>query len=119
MTRYLGGSDTGFAIPGAGIFVGQNLTPDRETGIGDWSSADIVTALRTGKRPNGTTMSGVMPVFAQLTDEDAEAIAALLKSLPAVKNKVEGPIKPTDKVNVFVSTVLPPDAYNALPAAQK
>ena len=34
MKRYLGGSDVGFAIPGAGVFVGENLTPDKETGLG-------------------------------------------------------------------------------------
>ena len=119
MTRYLGGSDTGFSIPGAGVFIGQNLTPDRDTGIGDWSSADIVKTLRTGKRPDGRTLSGVMPVFAQLTDEDALAIAAYLKSLPAVKNKVAGPLKPTDQVDVFVSVVLPPDVFNALPASRR
>ena len=114
MSRYLGGSDTGFAIPGAGVFVGQNVTPDRETGIGDWSSADIVKALRTGKQPNGAALSGVMPVFAQLADPDAEAIAAFLKSLPPVKNKVPGPIKPGNPVNVFVSVVLAADVYNGL-----
>jgi mono/diheme cytochrome c family protein len=119
MTRYLGGSDTGFSIPAAGVFIGQNLTPDRETGIGDWSSADIVKTLRTGKRPDGRALSGVMPVFAQLTDEDVEAIAALLKSLPPVKNKVAGPLKPTDQVDVFVSVVLPPDVYNALPPSRR
>ena len=121
MQRYLAGSDAGFAIPGDGVYVGQNLTPDKETGIGAWSAADIVKALRTGKRPDGGTLSGVMPVasFAHLTDEDVEAIAAFLKSLQAVKNKAAGPFKPTDKVSVFVSAVLPPDAYNALPASQK
>ncbi len=115
MSRYLGGSDTGFSIPKAGVFVGQNLTPDHETGIGDWSSADIVKTLRTGKRPDGRTLSGVMPTFAYLTDEDANSIAAFLKSVPAVKNHVDGPFKPTDLVRVFVSVVLPPDVYDALP----
>jgi mono/diheme cytochrome c family protein len=120
-TRYLAGSDTGFAIPGEGVYVGQNLTPDKETGIGAWSSADIVTALRTGKRPDGGALSGVMPfaAFSHLTDQDAEAIAAFLKSLPAVQNKAPGPFKPADKVTVLVSTVLPPGVYNAMPAAQK
>lgn len=119
--RYLAGSDAGFAIPGDAVYVGQNLTPDKETGLGAWSSADIVTALRTGKRPDGGMLSGVMPFasFSHLTDADAEAIAAFLKSLPAVKNKAAGPFKPTDKVTVFVSAVLPPDVYNAMPAAQK
>ena len=120
-TRYLAGSDAGFAIPGDAVYVGQNLTPDKETGIGAWSSADIVTALRTGKRPDGRMLSGVMPSasFSRLTDQDAEAIAAFLKSLPAVKNKAAGPFKPADKVTVSVSAVLSPDAYNALPASQK
>ena len=61
MKRYLGGSDVGFEIPGAGIFVGQNLTPDKETGIGSWSSDQIVTAIRTGKTPDGRDLSPVMP----------------------------------------------------------
>ena len=34
MSRFLGGSDVGFEIPGLGVFVGPNITPDRETGIG-------------------------------------------------------------------------------------
>ncbi len=38
MKRYLGGSDVGFSIPGQGVFVGENLTPDKETGIGSWTS---------------------------------------------------------------------------------
>ena len=120
-TRYLAGSDAGFAIPGDGVYVGQNLTPDKETGLGAWSDADIVTALRTGKRPNGGALSGVMPfaAFSHLTDQDAEAIAAYLKSLPALKNKVPGPFKPGDKVTVLVSAVLPAAIYNAMPAAQK
>jgi mono/diheme cytochrome c family protein len=120
-TRYLGGSDAGFSIPGLGVFVGQNLTPDKDTGIGAWSRDEIVAALRTGKRPDGSKLSGVMPyaAFAHLTDEDAQAIAAFLKSIPAVRNKVAGPIKSSEKVDVFVSAVLPPDVYNGLPADQK
>jgi hypothetical protein len=34
MTRYLGGSDVGFDVPGLGVFYGPNLTPDKETGLG-------------------------------------------------------------------------------------
>ena len=45
MTRFLGGSDVGFAIPGVGVFVAQNLTPDMQTGLGSWSEQQIVTAL--------------------------------------------------------------------------
>jgi mono/diheme cytochrome c family protein len=121
MKRYLGGSDVGFAVPGAGVFVGPNLTPDKDTGLGNWTSEQIVTAIRKGKRPDGVELSPVMPWpgFAHLTDEDAAAIAVFLKSLPAVANKAPGPFKPTDTVNIFVSAVLPAEAYNALPAALK
>ena len=59
------------------------------------------------------------PGFSHLSDADAFAIAAFLKSLPPVANKTAGPFKPTDKVTVFVSTVLAADAYNALPDALK
>jgi mono/diheme cytochrome c family protein len=51
MKRYLGGSDVGFSIPGQGVFVGQNLTPDKETGLGGWTDAQIIAAMRTGKTP--------------------------------------------------------------------
>ena len=116
MKRYLGGSDVGFAIPGAGIFVGQNLTPDNETGIRSWSSDQIVTAIRTGKTPDGRNLSPVMPwpALSRLTDEDAQAIAAFLKSIPAVDHKNAGPIGPNEKATVFVSVTLPADAYNAM-----
>ena len=53
MKRYLGGSDVGFAIPGAGVFVGENLTPDKDTGLGKWTDGQIIAAIRTGKTPEG------------------------------------------------------------------
>src|SRR5215208_5971653 len=53
MSRFLGGSDVGFEIPGLGVFHGPNLTPDRETGLGNWSEKDIMRAVRTGVRPDG------------------------------------------------------------------
>ena len=37
MAKYLGGSDVGFEIPGLGVFPGRNITPDKETGIGNWT----------------------------------------------------------------------------------
>jgi mono/diheme cytochrome c family protein len=120
MARYLGGSNVGFAIPGVGIYVGQNLTRDQETGLGTWSNDQIVTALRTGKRPDGRMLSPIMPYpdLAHLTDQDAQAIAAFLKSLPPVKNNVPGPFGPNDKATTFVSVVLSAAQYNDLPPAK-
>ena len=120
MKRYLGGSDVGFAIPGAGVFVGGNLTPDKETGLGSWTDAQIITAIRTGKTPEGRELSPVMPypALSHLSDADAQAVAAFLKSVPPVSNKVKN-FGPDDKVTINVSAVLPPDVYNALPAPKK
>jgi hypothetical protein len=125
LTLWLGftiiaGSDVGFAIPGLGVFVGQNLTPDKETGLGGWTSDQIIAAIRTGKTPEGRDLSPVMPfaAFSHLADADAEAIAAFLKSLPPVSNKVKN-FGPKEPVTVSVSAILPPAVYNALRAAQK
>ena len=74
----------------AGHIVGPNITPDRETGIGDWSIGQIVYALRNGKRPDGTVIGPPMPIefYRQLSDRDAEAIAVYLKSLKPVRHPV-------------------------------
>jgi mono/diheme cytochrome c family protein len=109
MNRYLGGSDVGFEIPGLGVFHGPNLTPDPETGLGNWSVGQIVTALQTGKRPDGRELSPTMPwrALANLTKDDATAIAVFLKSLPPVKNKVPGPFGPNEKPTEFVMKIVP------------
>jgi mono/diheme cytochrome c family protein len=110
--RFLGGSEVGFEIPGLGVFHGPNLTPDKETGLGAWSEADIVKVLRTGVRPDGRGLAPIMPwkAFSQLTDADMQSIAAYLKSLPAVSNQVPGPFGPTETPTSFVFRVVPPPA---------
>jgi mono/diheme cytochrome c family protein len=117
MQRYLGGSDVGFEVPGMGIFYGPNLTPDDETGLGKWTKEQIATAITTGKRPDGRILAPPMPVqsFKHLTHADALAIAAYLKSLPPVKNKVPGPFGLNEKPTSFVYQVLPPDKYVPTP----
>lgn len=93
MAMYLAGTDIGFAVPGLGYFYGPNLTPDDETGLGRWTIEDIVAALRTGARPDGRMLAPVMPWmgYAALTDDDAVAIAAYLKSMPAIRNAAPPP----------------------------
>jgi mono/diheme cytochrome c family protein len=73
---------------------GSNITPDKETGIGNWSDAEIKAAILTGKRPNGVQLAEIMPTafYPILTDSDANALVAYLKSLPPVKNKVPDPV---------------------------
>jgi mono/diheme cytochrome c family protein len=71
-----------------------NITPDKETGIGNWSDDDIKKALLTGVRPNGVHLAGVMPTsfYPILTPDDLNAIVAYLRSLPPVSNKVPDPV---------------------------
>jgi mono/diheme cytochrome c family protein len=116
-SRFLGGSDVGFAIPGRGVFVGPNLTPDEQTGLGAWSTAQIVRALTTGARPDGRVLAPIMPwrAFANLTAPDALAIAAFLRSLPPVSRKVAGPFGPEQTPTVPVMAVIPPAVYATLP----
>jgi mono/diheme cytochrome c family protein len=73
-----------------GHVVGPNITPDPETGIGKWTEAEIVTALRDGKRPDGTIIGPPMPIpaYRQLSDQDAAAIAAYLRSIKPVRHAV-------------------------------
>jgi mono/diheme cytochrome c family protein len=109
-SRYLGGSDVGFKVPD-GVYVGPNLTPDKETGLGSWSKQDIVTALQTGLRPDGRILSTIMPwqAFAGLTKDDADAIADYLKSLPPIHHKVGGPFGAAEKPSVAVLALKPAD----------
>ncbi len=110
MSRYLGGSDVGFEIPGLGVFVGRNITPDKETGIGDWTTEQIVTALQTGVRPDGRQLAPIMPyhALAGLTSEDVNAIAVFLKSVAPVSHAVPGPFGPGETVTSFTFRILPP-----------
>jgi mono/diheme cytochrome c family protein len=81
----------GFEFDGdIGHVVGPNITPDPETGIGNWTEAQIVTAMRDGKRPDGTIIGPPMPtpVYRQLSDNDVAAIAAYLRSLKPVHHAV-------------------------------
>ena len=105
-TRLLGGSDVGFEIPGLGSFYGPNLTPD-PTGLWQWSEAEIVTAIRTGQRPDGRMLAPAMPWMnlASLTDADAFAVAAYLKSLPQVAHTVPGPIGPGEATGGLVMRI--------------
>lgn len=85
---------SGNVLPAGGkhILV-PNITPDRETGIGAWSRADIARYLRTGSRPDGglahSLMAGlIVSSYAHLTPDEADAIAAYLKSLPPARRRL-------------------------------
>jgi mono/diheme cytochrome c family protein len=74
-----------------------NITPDKETGIGDWKREDIAELLISGTKPDLDNVQGLMSEviqgtphgFKDMQREDALAIADYLKSIPPIKNKVK------------------------------
>jgi mono/diheme cytochrome c family protein len=72
----------------------SNITPDKETGIGGWSAADIKKALVQGVRPDGVALAPIMPsaFYGILTPGDVDSIVAYLQTLKPVKNKVPDPV---------------------------
>jgi len=92
-----------------GVVAAQNITPDRETGLGAWSDGEIVRAVREGVDRNGDALFPMMPYvhYANLADEDAKAIVVYLRTLKPVRNRV--PAKHIDfPVNLFVKMVPKP-----------
>jgi mono/diheme cytochrome c family protein len=89
-----------------GTVYSTNITPDRQTGIGGWTDAQIIAAIRAGRRPNGERLIPVhpYPVFNGMAEEDLRALVAYLRSLPAV-NRPNVPKRIT--VPLFESVFLP------------
>ncbi len=108
--RPLAGSEVGFQIPGLGIFYPPNLTPDTDTGIGTWTEQEIITAVRTGTRPDGRILSPAMPwrSYAALNDADALALAKYLKSIKPVSNKVPEITGASEKPKALYFTIAQP-----------
>jgi len=67
-----------------------NITPDKETGIGNWTDAQLAKAIREGIRPDKSLIGPPMPMefYRHLSDDDLAAIIAYLRAQPAVKNAV-------------------------------
>lgn len=91
-TRLLAGIASGL-IEGAPV---PNITPDRDTGIGDWTEQDIAWYLATGNKPDGDVAGSLMGEIIQgtsagikdLTAGDRLAIARFLKSVPPIRHKI-------------------------------
>jgi mono/diheme cytochrome c family protein len=80
-----------------GVSFTANLTPDSETGLGKWTQATFMQAIRTGRHMGrGRQILPPMPIamYRNFTDEDLEAIFAYLRSIPPIKNRVPEPLPP-------------------------
>jgi mono/diheme cytochrome c family protein len=71
-----------------------NITQDKDTGIGNFTDAQIKTVLRKGVKPDGVPVAMVMPsgFYEIMTESDLNAVVAYLKTLKPVSNKVPDPI---------------------------
>lgn len=76
----------GVAIPTPfGTFYGPNITPDPTYGIGRWSEADFIRAVREGKSPGGELFPAFpFTSFTKMTDADVKDLWAYMRSVPAV-----------------------------------
>ena len=112
--RMLSGSEVGWSGPW-GVSYARNLTPDKETGIGSWSDEDIIKAFRTGKRPDGTVLQPPMPWqnLNAMSDADAKAIVAFLRSIPAISHKVPDKLAPGQQPTTPVIPFPAPGAWDA------
>lgn len=119
-TRMLSGSELGWTGPW-GTTYARNLTPD-STGLAAWTEQQIVAAIRTGHRPDGSVILPPMPwqAYSRMTDEDAYALAAYLRSLAPVRHLNPSTLPPgTRPAGPTIAMPPPPvwDAQNLPPPA--
>jgi len=94
-------TNTAFAGPW-GVSFTANLTPDPDTGLGQWTVQNFKDTIRTGRhmgrgRPVLPPMP--IPVYNNFTDDDLESIFAYLRTIPPVKNRVPEPWAPADSTS--------------------
>ena len=89
-----------------GTVYSSNITPDPTTGIGKWTDEQIITATRSGRRPNGERLIPVHPytVFNGMAEQDLKDVVAYLRSVPPINRAT-----PAKKISVpmFESVFLP------------
>jgi mono/diheme cytochrome c family protein len=71
-----------------------NITQDKETGIGDYTDAELKEVLRKGIKRNGVPVAMVMPsgFYEIMTDRDLDAVIAYLRTIKPIKNTVPDPV---------------------------
>jgi mono/diheme cytochrome c family protein len=92
-----------------GFATAPNITPDRETGGGNWTDDEFARAIREGIKHDGSTLFPMMPYseYRQLSDEDVAAVVVYLRSVPAVRNPVP-PMRINFPVNYLVRSAPEP-----------
>jgi mono/diheme cytochrome c family protein len=112
--RTLAGSELGWSGPW-GTTYARNLTPDPETGLGYYKAHEIVAAIKSGKRLDGQPMLPPMPWqnLLALSDEDLNALAEYLESLPPISHAVPERLPPGKAPSGSFLTFPAPSAWDA------
>lgn len=87
-----------FALPIGNIYT-RNITPDKETGIGNLTDAELVRTLYYGVGSDGRAIFDFMP-FHNISESDMQAILSYIRTQPAVHNKV-----PQNEINLLGKVV--------------
>ena len=107
MDRLLAGSRTGIAYTNPmgnerpGVIYPSNITPEPETGIGDWTDRQLANAIRAGIGRHTSRRIVTMPWqgYARMTDDDVDAIVSYLGSIKPVKHKVPEAVEPGERAS--------------------
>ena len=80
-----------------GTSFASNLTPDKETGLGEWTEKMFIDAMRTGHHQGDMNNRKIFPPmptkhYAEMNDADLKAIWAYLRTIKPVKNEVSPPL---------------------------
>lgn len=102
LKRALAGSNTGIAFTNPlgdkypGIIYPANITPDIDTGIGQWTDRQIADAIRAGigRYRSHRIVTMPWPGYARLGDDDVDAIVAYLRSIEPISNRVPEEVQP-------------------------
>jgi mono/diheme cytochrome c family protein len=78
-----------------------NITPDRATGIGDWSREELTRFLESGRKPDGSFAEGLMVEVLgiscmRLTRQDRESLVTYLRTIPPVHHNLDALCRPYD-----------------------
>src|SRR5580765_2719242 len=86
----LNAGGTKFDLSFFGVVYSPNITPDAETGIGKWTDAQVVNAIRRGERPDGSRLFPIHPYkyLSNIADDEIESLVAYLRSVKPITSSV-------------------------------
>jgi mono/diheme cytochrome c family protein len=103
----------------AGTVCAKNITQHPEHGLGKWTDGEILRAIREGVDRNGQALFDIMPYrsYRHLSDEDAMAVVAYLRTLPALPG--QKPARTLDFPLPIVVKFMPEPLTGPVPAPDK